>query len=92
MDETIIEQIVMRYRGLALGDEYGDHILFMWLSFAHDRVPFDLAGLLIATDEDLLHDVAGVAKNFHLESGAYKNGFWPRYAASCNGACTHTDH
>lgn len=86
---NIIEQIVSRYILLAPESGYGEHVLFMTLEFAHERHPLMLEALLIAAEEDFLHDVGGIAKNFDRSNCEYTALFWPRYAAECSSACKH---
>lgn len=85
----IIEQIVFRYISLAPDSGQGEHMLFMTLEFAHEQHPLMLDALLIATEEDFLHDVGGIAKNFNRNTGNYNACFWPRYAAECGSTCKH---
>lgn len=93
LDETVIERIVIRYRTRAPAPHAKDgQLLFMHLCAAHAEIPLDLPMLLIATDEDLLHDVSGIAEHFDTQELIYRNCFWPRYAAECGSQCNHTDH
>lgn len=92
MDETLVEEIVMRYRALVPTTAHGEHLLFMKVLHAHMNHPLQLDALLIATDEDLIHDVEGVAEHFDTASGQFRALFWPRYAAQCAGQCNHAGH
>lgn len=92
MDETLIEEIVLRYLRLVRVSAHGDHLLFMKILCAHESHPLQLETLLIATDEDLIHDVEGIGAYFDTVTGQYRALFWPRYAAQCGGQCNHTGH
>lgn len=92
MDETLVEEIVLRYRAIVPMTTLGDHLLFMKVLHAHMTHPLQLDALLIATDEDLVHDVEGIAHHFDPQTGSYGGAFWPRYAAQCCGQCNHTGH
>lgn len=92
MDETLVEEIVLRYRALVPTTAHGEHLLFMKVLHAHMNHPLQLDALLIATDEDLIHDVEGVAEHFDTASGQFRALFWPRYAAQCAGQCNHAGH
>lgn len=92
MEETLIEEIVLRYRRLVPMTTHGEHLLFMKVQHAHMMHPLQLDALLIATDEDLVHDVEGIAEHFDTAAGVYRELFWPRYATACGGQCNHTGH
>lgn len=92
MEETLIEEIVLRYRRLVPMTTHGEHLLFMKVQHAHMMHPLQLDALLIATDEDLVHDVEGIAEHYDTAAGVYRELFWPRYAAACGGQCNHTGH
>jgi hypothetical protein len=92
MDETLVEEIVLRYRAIVPMTTLGDHLLFMKVLHAHMTHPLQLDALLIATDEDLVHDVEGIAHHFDTNAGVYRELFWPRYAAQCGGQCNHAGH
>lgn len=92
IDETLVEEIVLRYRAIVPMTTLGDHLLFMKVLRAHMTHPLQLDALLIATDEDLVHDVEGIAHHFDTNAGAYRELFWPRYAAQCGGQCNHAGH
>lgn len=93
IDEAIIERIVIRFRAMApIHSTKCGQLTFMHLCAAHDAIPLDLAMLLISTDEDLVHDVAGIVLHFDTEALVYRGDFWPRYAAECGSQCNHTGH
>ena len=82
MDETLVEEIVLRYRAIVPMTTLGDHLLFMKVLHAHMTHPLQLDALLIATDEDLVHDVEGIAQHFDTNAGVYRELFWPRSAVA----------
>ena len=92
MDETLVKEIVMRYRAIVPMTTLGDHLLFMKVLHAHMAHPLQLDALMIATDDDIVHDVEGIARHFNTNAGVYCELFWPRYAAQCGGQCNHAGH
>lgn len=79
MDETLVEEIVLRYRAIVPMTTLGDHLLFMKVLHAHMTHPLQLDALLIATDEDLVHDVEGITQHFDTNAA---------FIASCFGRAT----
>jgi hypothetical protein len=90
-DMATILQIVSRY--IDLCKQYGLQLvkdtgviaassmqLGLDLCLAHCRAPLHLQRLLMASDDDLSHDVAGIARNLDRLTGHLREGFTPRHA------------
>lgn len=89
-DMATIHKIVDRFvdlckaHGLAMVQDHGtvvasSMVLGLDLCLAHCRAPLHLQRLLMASDDDLTHDVAGIARNVDRLTGHLREGFTPRH-------------
>lgn len=48
------------------------------VAMVHSRTPLELGQLLLTSDDDFTHDMAGIARNVDRLTGYLRNGFTPR--------------
>lgn len=76
-------------RAVNLAAKYGQDRDVLTLSISlskwHDAEPLDWAGLLVATDADLAHDVFEMDRHMDRETGKPDGVFSPRYAKATAG-------
>ena len=83
-DSLYIRAIIERFERITQGAwPQGRLSLLMDLEACHcNGCALDLQGLLEnARDEDLVHDVAGIARHLNCSTGKLEDLFYPRYAA-----------
>jgi hypothetical protein len=82
-ERKLIQTIVLRYTEI-VGPERSVDVLsaLMDLEACHcNGCPLDLVELASAPrEEDVIHDVAGIARHLNRDTGKLEGHFWPRYS------------